>query len=67
MKGPPPAIATPCVQVCFVDDETGLCVGCHRTLAEIENWAAFSEAERRVIVGALPYRRPADHPGSPGA
>ena len=37
MKGPPRAIVTPCVQVCVMDDETGLCLGCRRTMAEIES------------------------------
>ncbi len=61
MDGPPRAIATPCVQVCVIDDETALCVGCHRTLAEIENWTAFSDAERREVLSALPARRQTHH------
>ncbi len=28
--GPPRAIKTPCVQVCVVDGESGLCMGCFR-------------------------------------
>jgi len=65
MKGPPRAIVTPCVQVCVMDDETGLCLGCRRTIAEIESWTAFSDAERRDILDALPARRP-EGPGRPG-
>ncbi|HEX2448960.1 MAG TPA: DUF1289 domain-containing protein [Methyloceanibacter sp.] len=29
---------TPCVNVCLLDDETGLCVGCGRTIQEIAGW-----------------------------
>ena len=37
-SGPPRAVATPCVMVCAVDGESGLCLGCFRTLREIACW-----------------------------
>ena len=52
----PAAPSTPCVKVCAVDGQTGLCVGCGRTLAEIAAWGRLSEAERREIMGQLPER-----------
>ncbi len=55
-KSPPP-IATPCVKVCVVDGESGLCLGCQRTLAEVAGWSRFSDAERAEIMAALPARR----------
>ncbi len=54
---PPKPIATPCVQVCVVDGESGLCLGCFRTLAEVAGWARFTDAERAVIMTALAARR----------
>ena len=54
---PPRPIATPCVQVCMVDGESGLCLGCYRTLGEIAGWARFSDAERAALTAALPARR----------
>jgi hypothetical protein len=53
----PQPIATPCVQVCIVDGESGLCLGCHRTLAEVAGWTTLSDAERDEIMAALPDRR----------
>jgi predicted Fe-S protein YdhL (DUF1289 family) len=53
---PPRPIVTPCVKVCIVDGPTGLCLGCRRTLAEIANWARYSNAERSAILEALPRR-----------
>lgn len=47
---------SPCVKVCTVDLESGLCVGCGRTLTEIGNWVRYSEAERHAIVDVLPAR-----------
>jgi len=54
---PPQPIATPCVKVCMVDGESGLCLGCYRTLPEIAGWARFSEAERAALMAGLPGRR----------
>jgi predicted Fe-S protein YdhL (DUF1289 family) len=54
--GPPRPIKTPCVQVCVVDGESGLCLGCRRTLAEIAGWARLTDAERERIMGELPAR-----------
>lgn len=53
----PAPIKTPCVQVCVVDGETSLCLGCFRTLAEIARWSRFSDAERETIMAVLPSRR----------
>jgi len=49
-------IATPCVKVCIVDGESGLCLGCQRTLAEVAGWARYTDAERAEIMAALPAR-----------
>jgi len=54
---PPPPIRTPCVQVCVVDGESGLCLGCFRTLGEIAGWARLSDEERARIMAELPARR----------
>jgi hypothetical protein len=53
----PQPIATPCVNVCVVDGESGLCLGCYRTLAEVAGWARFSDAERHGIMAGLAARR----------
>jgi len=55
--GRPKPIATPCVQVCVVDGESGLCLGCYRDLAEVAGWARLSDDERARIMAELPSRR----------
>ena len=50
------AIETPCEQTCIVDQPSGLCRGCGRSLAEIERWTAFSDGERSRIMDELPRR-----------
>jgi hypothetical protein len=56
MPAPRP-IASPCVQVCVVDGESGLCLGCRRTLAEIGGWARLTDAQRAEVMDELPGRR----------
>ncbi len=57
MAPPRSLIATPCVNVCIVDGESGLCLGCHRTLAEVAAWTALSPEERETIMAGLSRRR----------
>lgn len=54
---PPRAIATPCIQVCAIDGDSGLCLGCLRTLQEIADWSRFTDAERAGLIAELPGRR----------
>jgi len=49
------AVASPCVDICRLD-ALGLCVGCRRTIDEISEWSAASEARRREILRVLQLR-----------
>lgn len=53
-------IATPCIKVCAVSGESGLCIGCGRTLGEIAAWGGLSDAERSRIMDELPSRLEAE-------
>jgi uncharacterized protein len=61
MNAPTPTnmapINTPCIKVCVVDGESGLCLGCFRKLSEVAGWARLSDDERDLILAALPGRR----------
>ena len=50
-------IPSPCVGVCRLSDETGLCEGCLRPGREIARWALAGDPERLEIVGRLRERR----------
>jgi predicted Fe-S protein YdhL (DUF1289 family) len=56
MSAPAP-IKTPCIKVCVVDGESGLCLGCYRTLREVAAWASLGDGEREAILAELPSRR----------
>lgn len=43
-------IQSPCIGVCSMDDLTGLCLGCYRTIEEIQGWWDMdSDAKKAVI------------------
>lgn len=52
-------IESPCVKVCVLHPETGLCLGCARTLDEIAAWGSLTPERRRAIMAELPGRQPA--------
>jgi uncharacterized protein len=47
---------SPCIKICTWDPESGLCLGCGRTLEEIGDWSAMTDAERRAVMEKLPDR-----------
>jgi len=49
-------LETPCVNICLLDADLGLCVGCGRTIEEISRWATMSDQKRRAIMAGLPAR-----------
>lgn len=48
---------SPCVNVCVMDPERGVCRGCCRTLEEIAAWSSLGEEEQARVLAALPGRR----------
>jgi len=49
-------IRTPCTKVCTIDPVSRLCVGCGRTIEEIAQWSALTDAERARIMAELAGR-----------
>ncbi len=50
-------VPSPCVDVCRMNEMTGYCVGCWRTIDEITGWPAMTPEEKRRVVGRLDNRR----------
>jgi uncharacterized protein len=48
---------SPCVKICQMDPQRGLCLGCARTLDEIARWAALTDQQRAQILSELPGRK----------
>ena len=47
---------SPCVQICVIHSEAGICTGCFRTREEIAVWGRLTDEARRAIMAALPER-----------
>ena len=50
-------ISSPCIGICSVDDLSGLCVGCFRSMDEISQWWDMNDAERNKVMGQLADRQ----------
>ena len=48
---------SPCVNVCRMDEATGLCAGCLRTLDEIAMWSMLDDEDRQGVLDAVAQRR----------
>ena len=52
-------VPSPCISVCVIEQRTGLCTGCQRTLDEIAAWSVLDDAERRAVWTRIGLRRAA--------
>ena len=49
-------VASPCVNICRMNETSGYCEGCRRSLDEIACWSIFTPAEKRAVLSLLPAR-----------
>ena len=63
---PDDPVPSPCNSVCAIDEVTGLCAGCFRTLDEIAAWSLLDDADKRAVWAALAQRRVAAPPAAAG-
>ena len=52
-----PIPASPCNKVCSIDRQTGWCLGCWRSAAEIGAWPDLTAADRRALLTELARRQ----------
>lgn len=43
-------IESPCISVCAMSDDADFCIGCYRTLEEIQGWWDLDNTEKKKIV-----------------
>ena len=58
--GPDAPIATvpsPCIDVCNIDGDTGMCIGCLRTRDEIRGWKNMTDDLRLQMIEELSHRK----------
>ncbi len=60
----PSAVPSPCTSVCRMDERSGWCAGCCRTIDEIAGWSTMSDEAKRRVWALLPARRAQQAAGS---
>ena len=48
---------SPCIDICTIDSESGLCVGCGRTQDEINNWNIKNNDEKKELLVKIKSRK----------
>lgn len=56
------SVPSPCIAVCQIDDVTGQCLGCHRTIDEIRDWIIMTAEEKRALLDTLAARQASAKP-----
>ena len=49
-------LPSPCISVCRMSEQTGLCEGCYRTIDEIIQWSSADDGTKRTIWAQLEQR-----------
>ena len=57
MSQPPGGVPSPCINVCRMDNASGLCQGCLRTIDEIAAWGTMDDDGKRAVWQRLEQRR----------
>jgi predicted Fe-S protein YdhL (DUF1289 family) len=50
-------VPSPCINICKMDANNGLCLGCFRTIGEITDWSRLDDAAKINILAAVTCRR----------
>ncbi|MBC7942073.1 MAG: DUF1289 domain-containing protein [Chitinophagaceae bacterium] len=50
-------MTSPCIDICHMDEATGWCAGCLRTLDEIALWSVLDDEDMRAVLAVLSLRR----------
>ncbi len=49
-------VPSPCISVCRMNQQSWLCEGCYRSIEEIRQWGAASDADKKVILERIEQR-----------
>lgn len=49
-------LSSPCIGVCSMDSEAGVCSGCLRTRDEIAAWPTMADIQKRQLLQVLEQR-----------
>lgn len=50
-------IPSPCIQVCQIDNETGCCIGCFRSIDEVREWPIMTAEDKLKALDRIAERK----------
>ncbi|WP_408464200.1 DUF1289 domain-containing protein [Paraburkholderia fungorum] len=56
-NAPLATVPSPCIDVCKIDGDTGMCIGCLRTRDEIRGWKNMTDELRLEMIEELSHRK----------
>jgi predicted Fe-S protein YdhL (DUF1289 family) len=51
------SVSSPCISICAIDDVSGFCKGCKRTVDEVAAWPYLSDPEKLRLLDKLKERQ----------
>lgn len=52
-------VESPCIGVCTMNEQTGYCAGCFRTIEEITKWWEMAPAQQKQVLEMIEQRQQA--------
>jgi len=49
-------IQSPCIGLCSMDELSGFCQGCYRTIDEIQAWWDLTNQQKQQVINMAPER-----------
>jgi predicted Fe-S protein YdhL (DUF1289 family) len=59
------SVPSPCISVCQVDNATGCCIGCFRSIDEIRDWPILTAEQKHAVLARIAERKAASRPPAP--
>ena len=53
------SVPSPCISVCQIENATGCCIGCFRSIDEIREWPILSAEQKRAALARIAERKAA--------
>lgn len=50
-------VPSPCISICTIDEATGFCQGCFRTMDEVASWLYFDDTQKLQVLRNIEQRK----------
>ena len=49
-------VKSPCINICKINNDSGLCIGCYRNINEVYNWIRFTDKQKKIVLSKIHKR-----------